>query len=467
MSSLRDLLNRAHWRDAQLHALEIHVLHRGAPRDRRVIPGSRISGVRSAGVELSPETEGGDMVFVPYHRFLAIYGPDGDELWSKDARAKPEPPAQVDIVQDVTGTEVSTEIALVLHEATDEQPIVLDGSAGEGGGQILRTSLALSMATGTPFVLENIRARRKKPGLKRQHLTCVQAAALVCGGVVEGASLGSTRIVFRPGPIVAGDQVIDIGSAGSVTLVLQTIALPLTLASAASRITVRGGTHASLAPPYPFLEQAWLPLVRRMGARIALDLISSGFYPAGGGEVVMTVDPSQALASLHVGEPVVLSTLRLRAIVSNLPEEIARREIAAATELLTDLSVEAATESVPSPGKGNAIWLVARDEATSVANVFAAIGELGVRAEEIGHAVARSFLAWRESGASVEAHLADQLMLPIALAGEGSFTCNELTLHARTNIEVIRVFTGHRLRAWDLGDGRFRVALILPGEKHS
>jgi RNA 3'-terminal phosphate cyclase (ATP) len=454
--SLRDLLNRARWRDDQLHALEIHVLHRGAPRDRRIIEGSRITAVRSAGIELSPEIDGDQTTFVPYHRFLAIVGPDGEELWSKGARAvAPEP----EIPPEPTGTDVPTEIALVLREATADQPIVLDGSAGEGGGQILRSALSLSIATGTPFVLENIRARRKKPGLMRQHLAAVQAAALVSGADVEGALLDSRRIVFRPGPAVAGDRVIDIGSAGSVMLVVQTIALPLLLANGASRITIRGGTHASQAPPYPFLEHAWLPLVRRMGAQITLQLVSSGFYPAGGGEVVMNVSPSPPLAPLHLGDPLVLSAIELHAIVSGLPEEIAKREIVAAKEVLADTSVNSATETVSSTGKGNAMWLIARDEATSVCNVFAGIGELGVRAEAIGQAVARAFLAWRDSGTSVEGHLADQLMLPIALAGAGSFTCNELTLHARTNMEVIRVFTGHRLRALDLGGGRFRVAL--------
>jgi RNA 3'-terminal phosphate cyclase (ATP) len=454
-STLRDLLNRAHWRDGQLHALEIHVLHRGAPRDRRAISGSRITAVRAGGIELST-TEEDETVFVPYHRFLAIYGPEGEELWSKDAREKP--PAPEVHATEPAGVEIDTDIALVIQAASADRPLTIDGSAGEGGGQILRSALSLSMTTGTPFVLENIRARRKKPGLKRQHLTAVRAAALLCGAVVEGAELGSRRIVFRPGAVVAGEHVVDIGSAGSVPLVLQTIALPLALANAASRITVRGGTHAKQAPPYPFLEEAWLPLVRRMGARIDLALISSGFYPAGGGEVVMTVAPSQ-LAPLHLGDPVVPSTLRLRAIVSGLPEEIARREIAAAAALLPGESLDTATEVVESAGKGNAMWLVARDEGTSVCNVFAGVGEIGMRAEETGQAVARAFLAWRASGASVEAHLADQLMLPIALAGEGSFTCSDLTLHARTNIEVIRAFTGRHLRALDLGDGRYRIAL--------
>jgi RNA 3'-terminal phosphate cyclase (ATP) len=466
MSTLRDLLNRARWRDAGLHALEVHVLHRGAPGDRRVIAGSRITAARSAGIELAPESGDGDPIFVPYHRFLAVLGPDGAELWSKEggmkaavasdaeeAHREPQPPAHA-------GTEVASTLDVVLREATKDGPLVIDGSAGEGGGQILRTSLALSVATGTPFILEKIRAGRKKPGLMRQHLTCVKVAALVCGAEVEGATLGSSRLVFRPGPVASGDHSIDVGSAGSVALVLQTIALPLALGTGASRITVRGGTHALWAPPFPFLEHAWLPLVRRAGAQLGLELLAAGFYPAGGGEVVMTASPSERLTPIHLGESGVLSTLQLRAVVSGLSEGIARRELSAAAELLTDTPIELASESVRSPGPGNAMWLIARDEATGVCNVFSGIGDVGVPAEDIGRAVAESFLAWRASGTSIEAHLADQVMLPIALAGGGSFTCNELTLHARTNMEVIRAFTGHRLQAWDLGDSRFRVALI-------
>ncbi len=478
MSTLRELLNRVRWRDAGLHAIEVHVLHRGAPGDRRVIPGSRITAARSAGIELTPETEEGDPIFVPYHRFLTIMGPDGVELWVKGGAAKGsvgEADAEVEEApraaaapmpsEPKLGTEIVSTLNAVLHEATKEHPLVIDGSAGEGGGQILRTSLALSMATGTPFVLEKIRAGRKKPGLMRQHLTCVKAAALVCGAEVEGATLGSSRLVFRPGPIASGDHTMDIGSAGSVSLVLQTIALPLALALGQGvdpvRITVRGGTHALWAPPFPFLERAWLPLMRRAGAQLGLELVASGFYPAGGGEVVLTVSPSERLVPLHLGEGGVLSTLQLRAIVAGLSEGIARRELSAAAELLTDMSVELASESVRSPGPGNAMWLVARDEATGIANVFSGIGDVGVPAEDIGHQVAESFLAWRATGTSIEAHLADQVMLPMALAGGGSFTTNELTLHSQTNIEVIRAFTGRRLQAWDLGESRFRVALSV------
>jgi RNA 3'-terminal phosphate cyclase (ATP) len=465
--TLRDLLNRSRWRDGGLHSLEVSVLHRGAPGDRRVVSGSRIVAIRAAGIELMPDSAEGDTIFVPYHRFLAIHGPEGAVLWAKDGGASGRAhelsaPASPPIVDEEAflGTEVPSSLRVVLREATEDEPLVIDGSAGEGGGQILRTSLALSMATGTPFAIERIRAGRKKPGLLRQHLTCVKATALVCGAEVEGATLGSSRVVFRPGPVTGGEHTLDIGSAGSVCLVLQMLALPLALSPAPSRVTARGGTHALWAPPFPFLEEAWLPLVERAGARISLELRQAGFYPAGGGEVVMTTSPSGPLAPLHLGESRAPLAVSLRAIVAGLSEGIARRELGAAAELLTDTPLELASATVHSPGPGNAIWLRARDAGSCVTNVFSAIGEVGVRAEDVGRAVAEAFLAWRATGASADAHLADQLMVPIALAGEGSFTCDALTLHARTNMEVIRAFTGHRLRAWDLGGSRFRVALL-------
>jgi RNA 3'-terminal phosphate cyclase (ATP) len=245
-----------------------------------------------------------------------------------------------------------------------------------------------------------------------------------------------------------------------VCLVLQTIALPLVLGAEPSRVVVRGGTHALWAPTFPFLAEAWLPLVRAAGAELTLALSQTGFYPAGGGEVVMTTSPSGSLAPIHLVDPRVDALeIGAHAIVAELSEGIARREIVAAAERLTGLRLTMSSASVHSPGPGNAMWLSARDPKSGITNVFSQIGEPEVRAEDVGRAAADALLSWRASGTSVEAHLADQVMLPIALAGEGSFTCEALTLHARTNIEVIHAFTGRRLRAWDLGASRFRVGL--------
>jgi RNA 3'-terminal phosphate cyclase (ATP) len=448
METLRDILNRARWRDAGLHALEIHVLHRGAPGDRRVIAGSRIAAVRSGGIDLLPESDEGDSVFVPYHRFLAIVGPDGVTVWSKDGDVPPPAITPVEVAPASDAARAEEEVHPSFSVVLGDDPLTIDGSVGEGGGQMLRSSLALSIATGKPFIIDKIRAKRDKPGLLRQHLTSVRAAALVSGAEIEGLALGSTRLAFRPGAFASGEHTIEIGSAGSVGLVLQTIAYACALAPAPCRITVRGGTHALWAPPFPFLAEAWLPLVRRAGAQIDLELRSAGFHPAGGGEIVMTTTPVEKLLPLHLGPSSVIAPLELHAIVSSLPESIARRELSAAAEELKGSKVTLSSATVRSAGPGNAMWLVARDEATGIANVFSGIGDVGVRAETIGIDVARAFTAWQASGSSVETHLADQIMLPIALAGAGSFTTNELSLHAQTHLEIIHAFTGRRFRVW-------------------
>jgi RNA 3'-terminal phosphate cyclase (ATP) len=464
MITIRDLLNRARWRDRDLHALEISLRHRGAPDDRRVVSGARVVEVRAGGIELTPDAGEGETQFIPYHRFLSIRGADGALVWDEAAKAvvRHTVAARATPAAAEMGTEVLPSFSVVLRAATEDTPIVIDGSAGEGGGQILRSSLALSMITGTPFVIERIRAGRKKGGLMRQHLTCVKAAALVSDAETEGAVLGSTRLVFRPRAVRGGDHELDVGSAGSVCLVLQTLALPLALAAQPSRVVVRGGTHARWAPIHPFLAEAWLPLVRSAGAEITLELRAAGFYPAGGGEIVMTTSPSTALAPMHLASPAGEPETHAHAIVAGLPESIARRELVAAAERLGGLRLTTSSATVHSPGPGNAIWLSVRDAGSGITNVFSEIGEVDVRAEEVGRAAADRLLAWRVSGTSVEAHLADQVMLPIALAGEGSFTTDALTLHARTNAEVIAAFTGKRLRAWDLGGSRFRVSLAQP-----
>ena len=178
--------------------------------------------------------------------------------------------------------------------------ITIDGSKGEGGGQVLRSSLSLSMVTGQPFRIKNIRAGRAKPGLLRQHLTCVRASEAVCNATVEGAELGSKEIVFRPGAVQPGLHTFAVGTAGSAMLVLQTVLPPLMLATETSTVTVEGGTHNDHAPPFDFLEHAFVPLLRRMGARVDLILDGYGFYPAGGGRVVATISPAGALSPLHL-----------------------------------------------------------------------------------------------------------------------------------------------------------------------
>jgi RNA 3'-terminal phosphate cyclase (ATP) len=204
--------------------------------------------------------------------------------------------------------------------------LTIDGSQGEGGGQVLRSSLALSLVTGRPFVIEKIRAARKKPGLMRQHLTAVLAAAEISGAEVEGAALGSRRLVFSPGPVRAGDYTFRIGTAGSATLVLQTVLPTLLVAEVDSNLTLEGGTHNPMAPPLDFLEKAYLPLVNRLGPHVEVHLVRPGFYPAGGGEFTVHVQPAPQLGRLELIERGQIIARRVRALVANLPRHIAERE---------------------------------------------------------------------------------------------------------------------------------------------
>lgn len=450
-----------------MHTLSLHIVHRGAPGDLRVVSGARITGVHARGVDLvagstedddsSSDERSDESTFVPYHRFLAIVDDAGVELWPTTA---PRVAARADATTTKslpTTRPLEDDIRVLLRR--DGDTLVFDGSAGEGGGQILRTALSLSMLTGTPFVVENVRAGRKKPGLMRQHLTAVKAAAQLCDAELEGAELRSSCFAFRPRAMRGGEHTFDIGTAGSTALVVQTIALPLALAKQPSTITLRGGTHAGLTPIAPFLLEAWLPLLRRMGAEIELELRGVGFYPAGGGELVLYTKPSGTLTPLHVEPKGALAPVEIEAIVAELPEGIARRELATAAERLPGTSLRLTSKTVRSAGPGNAIWLCARDAVSGVCNVFSAVGEHGVSAERVATTAADAFARWHASGASVEEYLADQLMLPMALAGAGSLTCNEWSLHARTNAHVLRAFLEIDLRAEDLGEQvRFTVA---------
>src|SRR5262245_1101885 len=204
---------------------------------------------------------------------------------------------------------------------------VIDGSQGEGGGQILRTALALSLVTGTPFRLEKIRAGRDRPGLLRQHLTAVTAAVEIGSATADGVALGSPELVFRPGPVRPGTYRFAVGTAGSAGLVLQTVLPPLLGAAGSSTIVVEGGTHNRHAPPFDFLDRAFLPLLARMGARVRATLDRPGFYPAGGGQLTVEVTPTPALAPLTLLERGAARRRRARAVVANLPAAIAHREL--------------------------------------------------------------------------------------------------------------------------------------------
>jgi len=317
--------------------------------------------------------------------------------------------------------------------------IELDGAAGEGGGQILRSALALSMITGQPFRIVNIRANRAKPGLMRQHLVAVQAAARVSAATVTGAELGSSELCFAPGLVAGGDYDFAIGSAGSCTLVLQTIVPALLYARQPSMIRITGGTHNKMAPPVQFLQRVWLPLLARMGAQVDIALQRYGFYPAGGGEVIATVHPCAQLGQLALMERGRFIGGQADAFVAGLSANVGVRELACIGEAMGWDAAQLHLHRLPAEqGPGNAVLVTLEYE--HVSEVCAGFGAKSVPAEAVAKeaiAQARDYMA--SDGAAGE-HLADQLMLPMALAGGGSFTASTISLHAETNAEVIGRF---------------------------
>ena len=316
--------------------------------------------------------------------------------------------------------------------------IRIDGSAGEGGGQILRTALSLSLATGIPFQNENIRAGRKNSGLQRQHLTAVRAAAEIGSANVEGAALGGSALTFTPGVVRAGEYRFAVGTAGSGTLVFQTILPALLRADAPTRVVIEGGTHNPAAPPFDFLDRAFLPLIRRMGANVSLKLERYGFYPAGGGRFIAEIEPCRNLQPLQLGERGEIRAKRVTAIVANLPGRIAVREIEKVARMMS-LSAEGTIVSTQeSPGPGNIVLI--EIESDEVTEVFSGFGRLGVFAESIAEEVVRDAREYLVSRAMAGEYLTDQLMLPLALAGSGSFTATKLSRHATTNRDVISMF---------------------------
>jgi len=317
--------------------------------------------------------------------------------------------------------------------------ILIDGSQGEGGGQILRSALTLSLLTGKSFRIENIRAGRKKPGLLRQHLTAVEAATRISKAEIAGAEIGSRELTFTPGEILPGEYHFAVGTAGSATLVLQTILLPLATASAPSHLILEGGTHNPYAPPFDFLQKAFVPLINRMGPQVTVKLERAGFYPAGGGKLAVDIHPASQLSPLTLMERGELLRKAARAIVCNLPRHIAERElhvVAAKMSLRPEqLHVE---EIAKGPGPGNVV--IIELAYANVTEIFTGFGEANVRAEAVAAKVVKEAQEYLAAGTPVGAHLADQLLLPLACAGGGAFITLPLTRHAETNLAIIQQF---------------------------
>jgi RNA 3'-terminal phosphate cyclase (ATP) len=341
--------------------------------------------------------------------------------------------------------------------------IEIDGSLGEGGGQILRTSLTLSILTRQPVHLTHIRRGRKKPGLQPQHLKAVDAAAAISKAEVEGAHLHASEITFIPQEIRSGRYRFEIGTAGSTSLVLQTVLIPLSMTSSASTVIIGGGTHVPWSPSFHYLQLHWLPFLNEMGFNAAIQLDAAGFYPGGGGRISATIRPipsHPAPLQLEVrGRLLQISGI---SAVSNLPISIADRQKRQALRRLqahcSELRIK--TTELPSPGKGTMLLLAAQFEHGRA--VFAALGALGKSSEQVADEAVDDLLAFLESEAAVDEHLADQLLLPLALAkGTTSFTTPRITPHLRTNAAVLQAFLPLKIRLEEPDQGPAKVEISV------
>jgi RNA 3'-terminal phosphate cyclase (ATP) len=348
--------------------------------------------------------------------------------------------------------------AQVDHECVGITMLEIDGSMGEGGGQILRSSVALSILTQTPIRIRRIRAGREKPGLQRQHLVAVQAAARISNAEITGDVLKSSDLTFNPGPVTPGTYRFSTGSAGSTTLVLQTILPALWCATEPSRLILEGGTHNPFAPPFDFLDGAFIPQIERLGPRIGLQLDRHGFYPRGGGSISVDITPSERLRPLSLIEAGPLREYRATAFVAGLPVDIANREAATLRRHLKWSDQQVTAVELPDRmGVGN--YIVVTLAHANVCEVYTAIGQLGIRGEDLARKLAKSALVHLNADVPVGEQLADQLLLPMALAGAGEFVTSTPSLHTTTNIEIIEKFLDVSFQIKQLSADRFHVSV--------
>jgi RNA 3'-terminal phosphate cyclase (ATP) len=317
--------------------------------------------------------------------------------------------------------------------------LTLDGSFGEGGGQILRTALALSTCTQQPFHITGIRAARKNPGLQPQHLAAVNAAATISQAQVQGATKGSDELRFTPQKVQAGHYHFNIGTAGSTMLVLQTILPALTLAAKPSTITLEGGTHNPFAPPFTFIKESFLPLFNKMGARVSTTLEQLGFAPQGGGKVHVKIEPTAHLQPLLLTDRGDILEQYAEVLIAHLPVHIAERELAVIHNNLAYAGDHLHTHvNNKAKGPGNIVSVIIKSE--QITECFSAFGQRGIPAEQVALEVVKQVQCYINAGVPVGPYLADQLLLPLALAGSGEFVTMKPSLHATTNMSVITKF---------------------------
>lgn len=322
--------------------------------------------------------------------------------------------------------------------------LTIDGTYGEGGGQVLRSALTLALVTGRPFRLVNIRAGRKRPGLRPQHLAAIIGAAGISGARCTGAMVDSTELTFVPATVTPGNYRFDIGTAGSAPLVLQTLLLPLSRVKGPSSVTVSGGTHVPWSPSFHYLAWQWAPFMERLGCSLQLHLRQAGYYPRGGGIIEAATGGSASLRPFELLERGPLLNLRIISLVSNLPESIARRQADRLVQRLRPCGIEPNCEIVQQPGRGRgtALTVLAQCEHSSLC--CSTLGAPGRPAEKVADQAADELLAMLATDGAIDPYLADQLLLPLALApGSSCLRTTGISDHLLTNAWLI----GHFLSA--------------------
>ncbi|MGB7343410.1 MAG: RNA 3'-terminal phosphate cyclase [Pirellulaceae bacterium] len=341
----------------------------------------------------------------------------------------------------------------------------IDGSLGEGGGQIIRSSLALSVVTGTPIHLTNIRAGRAKPGLKRQHVTCVQAAADICGGSAEDAEMNASEFTFTPGAVRGGEYHFQVGTAGSATLVAQTVLPALMLADEPSTVTFEGGTHNPWAPPFDFLKHCFLPQLAKCGVNVTATLDAYGFYPAGGGRFTLQIEPCQQLSGFDLLERGGKAEPTVSAVVAGLPGSIGQRECdTIRRKMAWPEKCTRVIEAEKSIGAGNVVMI--QLASSNVTELVIGIGKIGVKAEHVARGALREAKRYIASQVPVGEYLADQLLMPLGLAAHqgqtSSFRTGPLSLHSQTHIDVLKMFLDIEIEVCEDDESGSLVVKLLP-----
>lgn len=342
-----------------------------------------------------------------------------------------------------------------MNTLVKNKTIQIDGSQGEGGGQILRTALSLSMLTGIPFELVNIRAGRKKPGLMRQHLVCVQASQRISNAIVEGAELHSQKLYFQPQQVQAGKYDFHIGSAGSTILVLQTLLPALMMQNEISHISIHGGTHNPMAPTADFIESCFLPALHKLGIKVDFECERAGFFPIGAGQINITTYPWIDKLEYSVLDKGKLLEIHGYAAALNIQQNIADRELEV---LHNKLSLSQRNRlNFQGISQGNTAFVVLNYQHHQ--QVFSALGEMKKSAEKVAHDLAKEVKSFLACDAVADEYLADQLLLPLALGKGGEFTAQVVSEHTSTQAEMIQKFLDCEIHFEAIND-IFKVSVI-------